>query len=861
MEPEGALVRLAAAAADGAPLDWRDAYRGVALPSRTATVLEAVAENVRARARVASASVSDPLSLGFRLLCLLAATRALSGLGLAIANSDFGLIGPLLVFGFSGAALLYSGDRDPRAIRLGVFYVVVAATFATRPIAAATSGAASGVSLLAGLQPDAFLAATFLALLLRFPAAPAHLPAQVGLVRLEKAAAALGLFLFLVTPVAVLASGSPLGEALIVVGRDGGDGRGRLFWAAQFSVMALGARLALRKARLASGDEGRRVAGFVVAVFVGLAPLVLLTLVSVLVPGAERWVDRYEAATDTIVYGGLLSLPVTTAAAVAAGRVLGLRLLARRALSHALARTTLHLLVFLPALLLALYLFAERHRPLAELLGAGPGKGLLAALALSTVLRVLRRPIQAGLDRLFSRGDGDRGAGLQRLLTALSAARGQRDVAAALTGEVRMSLGATQVRVLTRNSSGTFAGGDSACRPLSASSAIVAMLDADPRPLEITPRLLALLPDDDRAWSSDLGVTLVVPVMGSTGQPAAILALGERVSEEPWDRGAQELAHSLASAAGIAIARVPQPGAAEGGEWDDEPGLECDACTRVRAHSEPRCECGADRSRQAALPRIALGKFRLVRRVGQGGMGVVYEAEDTTLGRTVALKTLPRSSPALAARLRSEARVMASINHPGVATLFGAETWKGVPFLVVEYLAGETLADRLTRGPLGLEASLSLGRALATTLADLHDEGLLHRDIKPGNVGFQVAGPPKLLDFGLAHLMELSADQEGCVAGTPRYLPPEAWEGVAPSPEWDVWALAVVIYEAIAGSHPFQGATEEITLRTVRQGSPARLDASRTPEWLASLLRGALAAVPGRRSVRDARGFAKALWH
>lgn len=861
MEPDGPLVRLAAAAADGAPLDWSETNRGVALPSRTVSVLEAVAANVRARARAASASASDPLSFGFRLLCLLGATRALSGLGLPIANQELGLIGPLVAFGLSGAALLYSGDRDPRAIRLGVFYVVVAATFATRPIAAATAGAAGGISLLASLKPEAFLAATFVALLLRFPAAPDHLPAQVGLVRLQKAANSLGLLLFLVTPAVVLAPGGLLGEVLIVVSRDGGDGRGRFFWAAQFVVMALGARFALRKARLASGGEARRVAAFVLAVLVGLAPLVLLSLGAILLPGVGHWVDRHEAATDAVVYAGLLSLPVTTAAAVAAGRVLALRLLARRALSYALARTTLLLLVLLPAVMLGLHLFVERDRPLADSLGSGPARGLLHLLGASVLLNLFRRPLLRGLDRLFSRGEGDRGAGLQRLLGALGAARGRRDIAAALATEVRQSLGSTQVRVFVRDAAGHFVAVDSGCRPLDAGSALATLLEADPRPLEITPRLLGLLPDDDRAWASDLGVGLLVSLPGSAGEPSGLLALSERVSEEHWNPEAQELAQALASAAGVALARSPQLSPDEAtSAWDEEPGLECEGCARVRPHSDAQCPCGSSHRGQAALPAIALGKFRLVRRLGQGGMGVVYEAEDLALGRTVALKTLPRSSSALASRLRSEARVMASISHAGVATLFGAETWKGVPFLVVEYLAGETLADRLARGPLSLDAGLGLARTLAATLADLHDLGLVHRDIKPGNVGFQRGGSPKLLDFGLAHLMELAADGEGCVAGTPRYLPPEAWDGDPPSPEWDVWALAVVMHEALAGRHPFERATEEQTLSAIRQGAVGRMGASAAPEWLADLFLGALAREPSHRPIRSARALAQALF-
>jgi len=175
-------------------------------------------------------------------------------------------------------------------------------------------------------------------------------------------------------------------------------------------------------------------------------------------------------------------------------------------------------------------------------------------------------------------------------------------------------------------------------------------------------------------------------------------------------------------------------------------------------------------------------------------MGVVYLARDAALGRDVALKTLPAHRGDAVARLRDEARAMAALDHPALATLYGLELWRGSPVLVVEYMAGGTLAARLTKGPMRLEEILSLGITVADALAYMHAHGVLHRDVKPGNIGMTADGAVKLFDFGLAW-------DEGTPAGTPAYLPREALTGAAPDEAVDLWALALVLRDAGGARH------------------------------------------------------------
>lgn len=229
----------------------------------------------------------------------------------------------------------------------------------------------------------------------------------------------------------------------------------------------------------------------------------------------------------------------------------------------------------------------------------------------------------------------------------------------------------------------------------------------------------------------------------------------------------------------------------------------------------------------APLPFVLANKFRVVRRIGSGGMGVVYEAIDLSLDRAVALKTLPRLDLEGARRLRAEARAMAAVTHPNLAVIYDAESWNGVPILVVELLRGGTLGDLIrTRGNLSAWEAIALGRVLALALVKLHGCGIIHRDIKPSNIGFTEDGAPKLLDFGLARALEIVVEPGGeapahggltrvprvgravglgiasGLAGTPLYFPPEAIDGQPPDVSFDLWAFSLVLLEAILGRHP-----------------------------------------------------------
>ena len=235
-----------------------------------------------------------------------------------------------------------------------------------------------------------------------------------------------------------------------------------------------------------------------------------------------------------------------------------------------------------------------------------------------------------------------------------------------------------------------------------------------------------------------------------------------------------------------------------------------------------------------------VGPYEVISWLGAGGMGEVYRARDTTLGREVALKTLPEElarQPDRLARLKQEARILASLNHPGIATVHGLEQSDGgVPVLVMELVEGETLADRLRRGPLPLHEAVKVAHEIALALEAAHEKGVLHRDLKPANIRLAPSGHVKLLDFGLAKaLRKATVDSRldtdtaphselGTVLGTAPYMSPEQAKGQEPDRRGDIWAFGCVMYEMLAAKRAFAGATFSETVAAV-------LD--REPDWKA----------------------------
>ncbi len=232
------------------------------------------------------------------------------------------------------------------------------------------------------------------------------------------------------------------------------------------------------------------------------------------------------------------------------------------------------------------------------------------------------------------------------------------------------------------------------------------------------------------------------------------------------------------------------------------------------------------------VPGQVLGHYRIVGTIGEGGMGVVYLAEDRRLGRPVALKALTpawANDPGRAARLRREARAAAALNDPGIATVYALEEIDGRLFIASEYVPGETLRDELSRGPVPPPRARETIAAIARALAAAHARGIVHRDLKPENVIRTPEGRIKILDFGLAYFQEADVTQTNLTGdraiGTPAYMSPEQIRGAPVDARADIFSLGLVAYELLTSRHPFAASTTAGTLARIIQDDPAPLAA------------------------------------
>src|SRR5438093_4456906 len=234
-----------------------------------------------------------------------------------------------------------------------------------------------------------------------------------------------------------------------------------------------------------------------------------------------------------------------------------------------------------------------------------------------------------------------------------------------------------------------------------------------------------------------------------------------------------------------------------------------------------------------------LGPYEILGAVGAGGMGEVYKARDTRLDRTVAVKVLPTdlsASPEARQRFEREAKTISQLSHPHICALYDVGSYEGTEYLVMEYLEGETLSDRLARGPVPLEQALRHGMEIADALDKAHRQGIVHRDLKPGNVMLTKSGV-KLLDFGLAKLRQRESEPliwavsalatrgtpltgEGTILGTLQYMAPEQLEAREADSRTDIFAFGAVLYEMTTGRRAFAGTSQASLISSIMGSEP-----------------------------------------
>ncbi len=784
------------------------------------------------------------------------------------------LLLPLCVYGLVGAGLLLGGSGDRRASLLGVSFLLLATPFSNRPLLRLVESGTLGLDypalILSSLCFDAFLPYFLWRFVGEFPTTVLSFRTRRLLSAGTMASLLSGivLFGFKLAQLAVRAAES-VDHPVANLSQVAPEKPSYAFYSVVLSLSLSALVFLLTRIPRTTEVEKRRALVFVAGLSV-MAPFLILVLIS----AALAVLSRPWKPPGTVLLALFLlfcSVPFTTGYAVAVHQVLNVRLIARKALQYALARYSAIGLAAVPIAALVVYIFKHQEQRIVDIF-AGPRLPLLVSAVIvgGAALRY-RRTLLDSIDRHFFREQYDARQTLTLLVERVRATHGVADLAALLCREVDLALHPESVALLSfEPRSGMLADPKVRGRKLDASSQLAALIGSASDPLlvdlEDSRSPLAKLPEPDRYWLVDNGFRLIVPILARDGSLLGLIGLGEKKSELPFFKEDRQLLRAIANSIvwvlEVELSRSlgssrswqePVEGGASLPSSDPAAGAElakeCPNCGRLYASYTVFCTSCSRRLEPSHVPYLLPGKFRFEQRIGTGGMGVVYRGVDLSLGRLVAVKTLRRVSPEDAMRLRREARTAAAVSHPHLAPVYGMETWQGTPMLVMELLEGGTLSQRIEKGKLGAAETVELGIAVAEALELLHASDILHRDIKPSNIGYTRDGTPKLMDFGIARVMfDLRHDAEVAppanldddsvllpptsvwnrmpttvtmskqLVGTLAYLSPEALNGQPADTSFDLWSLAIVLYECLLGRKIFAGGDMQQLMSRIRNG-------------------------------------------
>ena len=804
----------------------------------------------------------------------------------------------LVTFQLSGTWLFLGGRRDDRARTLATMFVVFATLFTDRIVIRATARTPDLVDpsllVVVAIQLVAFCPYAFWRFAYVFPRTnPAIGASWFG--RTMNYATLLTGAVFVVANLAAATAPERWGLAAALAWASPNDDR--VFWQSLSLLMVGCLWLLIVKWRRGALSERRRLAWVVVGIAVGNLPMLAHILFAVTVPSYAAYFARPEAsrALGIVLTLFTLVMPLTTTYAVIAEHALDVSFVVRRAVQYALAKYTVVAAIVVLVLAVAAMAYGNRARPLSEIIVESPLAVSVALMLLALLLA--RRGLLSAIDRRFFRDEYDARQILVNLVERSQSLHSARDVTHLLAAEVARALHLERVALLMLGDTGdTLHDADGRVRPLNLTGPLGTIVSGSRAPLDVdlssAGSALSRLPEGEREWLADAGARLLVPLFGVRDTPIGVLVLGDKRSELPFTQEDKRLMSAVAASAALALEQKlsrESPDLDTPGPPQRSTGAQCASCGRVQPRPGERCHTCGGPLRDALLPIVLAGKFEVERQIGAGGMGVVYRGRDLTLNRPVAMKVLPRLGASAAARLRREARAMAALQHAHLAVIHVMESWRGAPVLVLEYLPGGTLADRVRQGPLSVSEVVSIFAVLTEVLRHIHNAGYLHRDIKPSNIGFTLHGAPKLLDFGLAQMIAdvsdgsttVSAgsavaaqhDQGGAMdadelmrssmrqfVGTPAYMSPEAISLQSPGPLVDLWSLAVTMYEALTGTNPFRAPSVPDTLKLVLLGDVPDVRALRPdcPPDIAQFLATALSRNRHRRP-QSAADFLHAL--
>lgn len=722
-------------------------------------------------------------------------------------------------FTIAGLALVLSQRQDHRAEWLGALLTMIGCPL-VRPLIGGDG--ATPLALLEAFHPEVFTPACAWGFAASFPIDLKDRPARI--VRgVASACVAVGAALVVLGLVTVAGPDSlrPIANALHRVPRN----RVSPVWLLQMGLSAPTLLVLLWRTATAPPHARSSARLFIGALSLGLAPITLELLAEGIWPayGIAMHQPSTEPWITGLVFLGLGTLPFTMGYAVLFDRVVETRIALHAAAQYLLARYIVGLSTLIPFGGLVFYLIRHREDSLSSLFSGGERPSILLGSAVAGALAMRFRPrLVHALDRRYHREpyDGSRvlgqltGAGGPTTAVELGA-RVRREISHAFHAPVEVFLLQDDPTLLQASGSDL--------PPIPIFSALLRLGETGAPTLDLLTdggrELVAALPPDECRWLFQNDVRLVTCVRSRALGPVGLIGAGPKLSGLSYSQDDREFLTAVGSAVGLTfdslrLRRSHVPAAAE------PAARECEGCGSVYPPEAGRCRCGRPLS-DGTVPYVLRGVFRFERRVGSGGFGIVYRAVDLGLGRTVAVKVISSARPEHVEALVREARRMAAVSHRHLAVIHGVERWRQTPLLVQEYLDGGTLAQRMLAGPLKRRDVAELGTVLADVLERLHRDGIVHCDVKPSNIGYAQDDAIKLFDFSVArHVAPAFADggtaatpsgggpldSVGALAGTPFYMSPEAIRGVAPEPGFDWWGLSVVLFEALAGRRPFDGA-------------------------------------------------------
>jgi tRNA A-37 threonylcarbamoyl transferase component Bud32 len=578
--------------------------------------------------------------------------------------------------------------------------------------------------------------------------------------------------------------------------------------------------------KLESVTDRRR---FRVLVFGALAamlfylPRVISTSLINLSPGFYQFFE--SPYVDIACALGMLIFPMSFAYAILRQRLFDVRVIIRQGVQYALAR---HVLLAIPVLAIGLLLgtvVAQGSQPLFSVLKTHAGS-YVAIAALAALASTQRQKWLSALDRKFFRDKYDAQQLFREIVEDIRRAESVEEVAPQLVGRIAEALHTQGCGLLVRKpGESTYrivaaAPAGSLSSDLPATNKLVPLVRMLECPVPITQAgtgwVGQQIPQVDMEFLQKAHIELLVPVALKEGSTESLLVLAGKLSEEPFSKEDTALLENVASA--LALLLMRGSGMLPGRAFE-----ECPTCGTCYDTGTTRCDKEGTALTLVATPRMLAGRYRLDKRLGHGGMGKVYRATDMSLNRDVAVKMIRDEFFAdrrSIEKFRQESQVTGSLAHPNVVTVydFGVEAGQRV-FLVMELLEGITLRQEFrAKKRLDTARTLELFEGICAGVGAAHARGLIHRDLKPENIFLSQKDSSefvKITDFGIAKSMPQTPDETrdtitGVVVGTMKYMSPEQLRGRSPSPRWDLWALAVIAYEALCGCAPFVGDDSEM---------------------------------------------------